>query len=270
VRPGALRAQTPSFEVASVKPTGEDPVPAQRIQLQPGGRFTANNVSLKVLMKMAYGLFPPWPGPNRPVARQIGMAVPPSYTVDENEIAGGAKWMETDRFDIVAKAENEASPEEILKMLQALLADRFQLKVHQETREVPQLVLTVARSGLKLKEIPDDGTGEGGINLGRVPEGATIRARKSHLSTFNKALRDILGKPVVDKTGLTGFYDITIVWTPEAGERVFIPTASTPENAAPSIFTAMQEQLGLRLEATKGPGDVIIIDSAEKPGPGQH
>jgi uncharacterized protein (TIGR03435 family) len=262
---GLARVQAQSFDVASIKPTGQDS-PAMRMALQPGGRFVANNVSTKVLIKMAYGLFPPWPGPNTPVARQIGMGLPTTYMVDENEISGGLKWMDTDRFDISAKAEDEASPEQILLMLRSLLSERFQLKIHHETRDVPVYVLTVVKNGSKLRSIPDDGTGEGGINIGRGPEGATIRTKKTHLATLNKALYDALGRPVLDKTGITGFFDITLTWTPEAGER-FFTGAPTSDNPAPSIFTAIQEQLGLRLEAQKGPGDVIVIDSAEKPVP---
>jgi uncharacterized protein (TIGR03435 family) len=145
-------------------------------------------------------------------------------------------------------------------MFQQILADRFKLVAHHETRELPIYQLTIGKNGSKLKEsAPDDPAStkpsRKGIMFG--PGRGKVTATGGSLSMFITALSRQLGRIIVDKTGLTGRYDFTLEWTPD--------DAAPSDQSGPGIFTAIQEQLGLKLEPTKGPVDVIVIDHIEKP-----
>ena len=253
-----------SFEVATVKPA---PPGDNRIAIlgQPGGRFVANNVTLKMLMGTA-------------------------WRVRDFQIFGGPGWAGTDRWNIEAKAEAGAIPPPsgppdptvippLMLMVQSLVEDRFQLKMHKETRELPIYELVVARGGPKIKPSEDQSplslgpTQRGGpIPRGNMRMGrGDLEATGVPVSNFIVGLSQQLGRPVIDKTGLKGLYDIKLQWTPELGQGLGPlgppggPEPPPPPADGPSIFTAIQEQLGLRLESTKGPVEVFVIDSAQKP-----
>jgi bla regulator protein blaR1 len=173
------------------------------------------------------------------------------YEVTDDRITGGPKWMDADRFDIAAKPETRSRPEHVLLMMQRLLADRFQLVLHRESKEARVYELVVAKAGPKLREPKDD------QEPGLQGQKGRITARATPMAIFARYLSQRLGQPVVDKTGLPGSYDFTLQYEPDG--------ANDAAAAGPSIFAALQEQLGLRLQPGKGPVDVLVVDRAEKP-----
>jgi bla regulator protein blaR1 len=264
----------PAFEVASIKPnkSGDNRV---SIGGGAGGRFVATGVPLRLLMTVA-------------------------YRVRDFQISGGPDWLQTDRWDIEARAEEGSIPsppgppdpnvpDPMALRVQSLLEDRFQLKLHRETREMPVYELTVSKGGSKLKLSEDQ-------NPFRPPErsappppppqrGAPMRPGSMRMGRgdleavgvsipiFVNALSGQLGRTVIDRTGLKGLYDLKLQWILDFGPGAgplggALPAGVQPptaDPAGPSIFTAVQEQLGLRLESTKGPVEVILVDSVEKP-----
>ena len=224
-------ATRPSY-VASVKAgKGADPAGFWTTH----GRFLAKNVTAKFLVAIAYGL-------------------------QKFQIAGGADWVDADRFDIEARLEDEsATPGGEAPMIQFLLADRFKLQVHREVRESTVYALVVSGKGSRLKAV----SSQGGVNVGAgqlVSEGMPIGLLASLLGTR-------LGRTVLDRTNLAGRYAIDLRWTPDPGEPPSDPGDSfpQPDSSGPSIFTAIQEQLGLKLQSTKGQSGFLVIDHIEKP-----
>jgi len=232
-----------SFEVASVKPS--DPsAQGSQMGLSPGGLFTATNVTLKVLIQQA-------------------------WDVRDFQISGGPGWLDTERYDITAKGDGPGvSEDEMRKMpevqrnkvleefrmrIRALLADRFQLKVHRETKELPVYALIVAKGGPKIQPATEDGSPGGRLHITRESAGVEIAGQKVFLMSLVRLLSDQVGRTVLDKTDLKGSYDFKMSFAPDL-----------PESDGPSIFTAVQEQLGLKLDAQKGPVEVLVIDSAQK------
>ncbi len=237
-----------------------------RIQTSPGGRYSASGVTLKMLMQQA-------------------------YEVKEFQISGGPSWISTAAFDINAKAENpEVNREQLKLMLQSLLAERFQLKFHRETRDLPIYALVVGKNGHKLhfSDVQPDrdgappkapNAGDGGTHVtGGKPVGAMMSmgrgqldAQMAPMSALVNMLAQQLGRPVIDKTDLKGSYDFKLEWTPDESALRHIgggggADAPPPaDSSGPSIFTAVQEQLGLRLESQRGPVEILVIDSVEKP-----
>jgi uncharacterized protein (TIGR03435 family) len=180
---------------------------------------------------------------------------------EDSRILGSPSWLKEVFYSIDAKVSGEdaaayakLSKEQRNLMLQALLADRFKLKSHRETRDLPIYALVVAKGGSRLKEWRSD---ESGMPLMRMRGRGEIDATGSTLEFLPALLTNELDRPVINKTGLTGKYDFTLKFTP--GQ------SAGPDSEAPSIFTAVQEQLGLKLEPTKAPLDVLVIDSIEKP-----
>jgi uncharacterized protein (TIGR03435 family) len=218
------------FEVASVKPAPPSDGPI-RVSMSGGhGRINYSNVTVRALIRKAYGL-----------------RIYPQST-------GGSDPLSTDRYDIIARASGEASDEQIMQMLQALLEDRFKLAVHRETRELPVFSLVVGKGGPKFHQVTDDGseTEIGGRS------GYQIAARHISMKTLAGALQGYVGDPVRDMTGLTGIFDIKLDFSPDE-------SLSPGATSGTSIFTAVQEQLGLKLEGGKGPVEVVVIDHVEKP-----
>jgi uncharacterized protein (TIGR03435 family) len=175
-------------------------------------------------------------------------------------IKGGPSWANanTDRYDIEAKADDSSvTKAQLLAMLQSLLADRFKLQLHYETKEVPGYALVVAKNGPKLVESkkPDQFP----TSMGRPGQIVAMNANLSQslLRVLNAG--NLLDGPVVDKTGIVGQYDFTLIWSPETGN------ANATDPAGPSLFTALQEQLGLRLEREKAIVEMIVIDHVERP-----
>jgi uncharacterized protein (TIGR03435 family) len=287
-----MHAQNESFEVASVKPSNPDqtgPLANLPMVLPALDRVTAQNVTLRLLVMTAYQKQP-------------------------YEVIGGPPWQNSDKFDINAKAAGARSTDQLLGMLQRLLADRFTLKVHTEQREVPIYALVVARDdgklGAKLKPSADtcpdlkemqqkalEDLAKGGGIAGLIAAGAQanqggpcsvsgfqpatpgavgLRVRGQTISMLSMLITQFVGRPVVDKTGLTGAYDFEFaidlrsLLQQASAVGVNVPgveaaLAKLPEG--PSLMTQLQEELGLKLESQRGPGDVLVIDSAELPTP---
>jgi uncharacterized protein (TIGR03435 family) len=204
----------------------------------------------------------------------------------DNRISGEPGWT-SDKFDVEAKMDEEAAaafqklPQDQQAtqrqlMLQSLLADRCKIKVHHETKELRIYELVVAKGGFKLKEADPNNTYANGIKGPEghpraglmMVQGGTITGQAIPISRLAAQLAGLVHSQVVDKTGLAGKYDVTLKWTPDEGGRVTMPGAggtTPPDDSGPSIFTAVQEQLGLKLVSTKGPVDTIVIDHIERP-----
>jgi uncharacterized protein (TIGR03435 family) len=224
-----------SFEVVSIKPNrsgGAESVYQPVI----GGRLTVSNVTLKELIKAA-------------------------YHVAESQISGGPRWMESERFDINAKADRDVSLQEALQMLQTVLTDRFKLESHRETRNVTAYALSTANSPPKLTAA--QAGGESGLKATPI-EGQKRTLQVVANSMTMQHLADVLGSqlhaPVIDRTGLTGAFDFAFTLEPPSD-----PTTAASQDLDSSIITALQEQLGLKLETTKAPGEFLIIDHLERP-----
>ncbi|MDP9050465.1 MAG: TIGR03435 family protein [Acidobacteriota bacterium] len=198
-----------------------------------------------------------------------------AYGVHAKQIVDGPAWFITDKFDIegVPDAERKPNREQLKSMLQGLLADRFKLAVHHDTRELAVYALTVAKNGPKLTKSTAAPDVYSGYGFPREGAGTTMRVMNMTLAAFVSAMqRTVLDKPVVDQTGLTDRYDFTLNWTPDDSQfiqlretGVTIPTGADDPNTPPGLYTAIQEQLGLRLDPAKAMADVIVVDHAEKP-----
>ena len=261
---GVAYAQTPQFEVASIKPASPD-ARGMFITPGPGGGVRISNMTLKEMIVLA-------------------------YRVQPFQISGGPPWLDSLRYDVVAKPETKPKQDEIPLMLQALLAERFQLTIHRETKELPMFALVLARKDGKLgpKLVPHEGEcpapdpnkppappepgkppklGCGGMMMG--PRGLT--AVGMPVASLVPMLSRILGTTVVDKTGLTEKFDISAEWAPDENQAAALlppgapPPSPAADNGGPSVFTALQEQLGLKLESQKGPVEILVIDRVEKP-----
>jgi uncharacterized protein (TIGR03435 family) len=178
-----------------------------------------------------------------------------AYTIPENQILGGPKWIDELSYDILAKADHPAGETELRTMLQPLLADRFRLQLHHETRTVSGYTLTVAKGGIKAT--PADTSRHSAGNGGR----GFIDSTASQLSGLTIRLSALLGRPVVDMTGDNRKFDFHLTWTPDDMQT----GASSPAPDGPSLFTALQEQLGLKLESGKVSADVLVVDRIELP-----
>lgn len=269
--PTATTASAPKFEVASIKPT-DGAGGLFRVRLDPSGRFVANNVTVRFLIEQAYSL-------------------------KDSQISGAPGWIDSEHYDISAKPEDafveqklsrDERSQQISLMLQSLLADRFKVSLHHETKDLPLYVLAVAKNGPKLHESapapPESDTPPPG------PPGAPLRrgfiqmrsgeftGNSVSLDRLVEVLSRVVGRIVVDKTGLKGNYYFTLNWTPGEGEGPMFrgpggpgaggpprDAAPPPDASGPTIFTALQEQLGLKLESQKGPVDTVVIDRVEKP-----
>lgn len=235
-------ATSPVLEVAAIKPV-KNPSPNDMRDHTEGRRLTARNVTVKDLIMMGYEL-------------------------DPGQIANGPAWMATDAYDIDAEAvegvdlNNEQEEE---KLFQELLADRFKLIFHHEQRRLAVYLLVVAKSGPKLKSADPQGVENSGCEH---PGICTFKKRT--LSDFARFMQFVvLDRPVVDKTGIAGAFDFSLNWTPDESQfsrlgLLFRPPADNV-SAPPPLFDAIQEQLGLKLEAAKGPVDTIVVDRVERP-----
>jgi uncharacterized protein (TIGR03435 family) len=238
-------AKKPSFEVASVKPG--DPYDGRiGIRLQPGGRFSTSNTPLKMLIDFAYDA--------------------------NNQVMGGPEWINSATFNIEAKADSATpfpsgpdGPEQTRLMLQTLLAERFKLFVHWQTTEGPVYELGIAKGGSKLKEADTTNTPRMQVALGHFVGTA------ASMPVLVRNLSQRLGRPVIDKTGLEGKYNFELTWTPDpgqigtTGQQPGPAAAPLPDTNGPSMFSALEEQLGLKLTSTKGPIRKLVIDSVQKP-----
>jgi uncharacterized protein (TIGR03435 family) len=263
--PAAATAR-PEFDVASIRLNTRG---GASTMMTPGDRMTVINMSLEQLIRIAYG-------------------------VRDDQITGGAAWIRRDRYDIEATGNGLHAPaasgprnKPAHLMLQTLLEDRFQLKVHREVKEGAVYELWVAKGGVKMPLQPagscvdmwkpgamvpggppqvycDDWQEAG---MGRmVGAGITMATKGDPNAGLIAALTQILSQTVIDKTGLIGAYEVHLDWTPDmAAVPDAVPNTVPTADTGPSIFTAVREQLGLELKATKGPVQMLVVDSAQQP-----
>jgi bla regulator protein blaR1 len=224
-----------AFEVASIKPSA----PGSRFDIRPdpGGRFTARSLTVKLL---------------------VGLA----YDVRDYQISGGPDWTNTEKFDIVARADHDVSRQELRMMLRTLLADRFQLQIRQDTRAMSVYSLGLAKNGPKLQEA-DPATRRSGIRA----SGSQMIGAPATMAQLARALEDSLSRPVLDNTNLQGKYDFKLEWSPTNNAMRFPGDDGNIGSDAqgPSLFTALQEQLGLKLVREKGSGTFLVIQRVERP-----
>lgn len=245
----------PQFEVATVRPntSGES---GASLNIRPGGRMIGTNQMARNLIRNAFNLQP-------------------------FQLIGGPDWMDSDRFDINAKAadadldeKGTMPPAQFMLRLQGLLEERFKMVTHWETRELPVYALIVAAEGKlgpKLKAhagdcdrarpgvAPQPGASFAncGTRTNRTPTSGKVTGSGITMETLARNLSGATGRQVVDKTGLAGSYDLELEFTPD----------QSPDTSGPSLFTAIQEQLGLKLDSQRAPIDVLVIDRVERPAP---
>jgi uncharacterized protein (TIGR03435 family) len=237
----ATAGQTFAFDVATIKPAAAIDKGWQLLPTPDG--YTGMNVSLRKLIELAYGVR------------------------DGKLILGGPPWIDSAKFDLEAKFDPAQVPNvkdltfrQRADMLQPLLADRLKLKIHHESREFPVFLLVVDKHGPKLHEsTPVDGNLGFGIDCTFRNGAGSLTAQGCQANSLTGLLQSAAGRIIIDRTGLTGHYIMELHWTPDNA-----PVDASVESG-PSIFTALQEQLGLKLEPSAAPLDVLVIDSAEKP-----
>jgi uncharacterized protein (TIGR03435 family) len=257
------------FEAASIKPSSATN-PGMGIRRQPGGRFNTINTPVKLLITFA-------------------------YQIQDFQLAGGPGWMANDRFDIVAKMDGElpaiipgTGADHMMLAMRTLLADRFKLVVHRETRQLDMYALMMAKPDGKPGPALRPATGDcspaafAGRRGGPPPAGGPppvvcgiqggpgrIRFGGFPLSLFATGIANRVGRTVVDRTGLTGNWEFELSFAAEAPPGALAPGAQPlpVDPDAPDLFTAVREQLGLKLESTKGPVEVLVVDSVEHPTP---
>jgi bla regulator protein BlaR1 len=241
LNPSPGRAQTPAgapavFEVASIK-LNKSGARGGRFSTEPGG-IVATNMPLRTFIKAAYG-------------------------VQDYQLSGGPGWLDSERYDIAAKSEGALLDDKLLLMLRALLEDRFKLTLHREKKELPGYALVIGKSGLKVHEVEHEG--KSWTRFGR----GSLNGHEVSMPALADALSGRLGRPVVDSTGIKGFFDVNLEWTPDQsqprGPKESVEPLPADDGAGPTIFTALQEQLGLKLESRKGPVEILVIDRIEKP-----
>jgi len=234
----------PGVEVATIKPS--EPGARRFMFGMQGDLLVVENLSLNDLLKFAYQL-------------------------QNREIVGSQGWMETDRWDIEAKPDTPGMPDpgQVREIVQKLLAERFALKVHEERREMAAYVLVVGKDGPKMTKSAD-ASGLGGFAMGPL---GVLRVRDATMDDFVHVLQgDILDRPVVNQTALAGRWDFVLKWTPDDTQFAGMgmkppPSAEDDASASPPLFTAIQQQLGLRLEPRKADVPVLVIDHVERPSP---
>jgi len=241
-----LHAQSarPEFEVASIKLNMSSELP-MRIGPIGRGRFQASNVSLRELITMAYGL-------------------------RDFQLSGAPGWLASERYDVIAKTEAKAGREELTAMLQPLFEDRLRLKFHRETKEMPVYGLRIAKPGKLVAArsdcVPDD--------LSRGPCGflfilpGHLMGQQAAIGRLTEALSRLTDRVVVDRTALTGRYDMKLEYTPDVAPPAGapgLPALPPVDPNGPSLFMALEEQLGLKLVAQKGAVLILVIDHVDRP-----
>ena len=240
--PPMAATANPSFDVATIKPSKPDR-PGKGFGIGPRN-FHTFNTTLNDLIMFSYG-------------------------VQVKQLVNEPAWMDTDKFDLEGKPDGEGQPSERQwkEMLKKLIADRFQLKTHPEKRELSAYVLTVTKSGPKLTKSeadPDSGTAFFFTKLG------VLTVRNATMTDFAGGMQSsVFDRPVVNRTGLEGHWDFSLKWTPDesqfAGFGIKIPPPTDAPDQPPPVFTAIQEQIGLKLDATRTAVDVMVVDHVERP-----
>jgi len=234
----AIHAQTnmpadahPKFEVATIKPS--DPADTSTGFHTSGRRVSIENQPLRSMFSFAYG-------------------------IHKDQIAGAPTWFETDKYDIdgVPDVEGEPSLKQYQEMVRAILADRFHVKFRTETRQLNIYSITIAKGGPKIKKTASAPNSQPDQTTNSKDSQLIMRITNNTMDEFALGMQFFMNRPIVNQTGLDGRYDFTLTWTPDSSQTT---------DGAPGIFTAAQEQLGLKIEATKGPAQVYIIDHIERP-----
>jgi uncharacterized protein (TIGR03435 family) len=233
---------SPSFEVATIKPTKPDE--QGKAFLVRGRRFQTINVSLNEMISFAYG-------------------------VHSKQVIGAPDWAGSDKFDIDAQPDGEGAPsdKQWKGMLQKLIVERFKLTFHRDKKELSVYALSVAKTGQKLTKSEGDPNGLPGLFFQGLGD---LHVTNANMADFAGLMQEaVLDRPVLDQTGLNGRFDFTLKWTPDdsqfGGMGAKIPPPTDSANAPPALYTAIQEQIGLKLDATKAPAEVLVIDHVEKP-----
>jgi uncharacterized protein (TIGR03435 family) len=233
-----------AFEVATIKPTPPDWRGGRWIRMQSTNRFFAPNFTLQTLIAAA-------------------------YTLNPKEIAGGPAWIDSDRYDTLAETPGQIQPnlDEQMAMLRKLLADRFRLAFHREQKEMPIYLLTVAKGGSKLKESAAPPDELPYLTNVVFPDHIRLPAHNATMPQFAAMMRRaVLDRPVVDQTGLVGKYDFNLEWMPDKTQfGGQINLQANPDNPEPDLFAAANNQLGLKLEATRGLTEILVIDHIVRP-----
>ena len=232
----------PTFEVATIKPSKPD-TPGKMFRVQ-GRRFKTVNTTLNDLISFAYG-------------------------VHSKQVIGAPAWADTDKFDIDAEPDGEGAPndKQWKSMMKKLIVERFKLKSHQDKRELSVYVLSVSKAGQKMTKSEGDPNGLPGLWFQQL---GNLNVRNANMADFAGLMQSaVLDRPVLDQTGIVGRWDFTLKWTPDdsqfSGFGARIPPPADGATAPPNLYTAIQEQVGLKLEATKAQADVMVIDQIEKP-----
>lgn len=233
----------PSFEVATIKPSQPDR-PGKMFGVR-GSHFNTINTTLLDLITFAYG-------------------------VQQKQVVGAPDWVGSEKWDIEAQPDvpGAPNPKQLKTMVQKLLTDRFQLKFHQEKKELPAYVLSVAKDGSKMTKSDSDQALPGLFFSNMKP--VTLTVRNAVMTDFTQLLQSaVLDRPVVDQTGLSGRWNFLLKWTADesqfGGMGVKVPAPDDAADAPPPLFTAIQEQIGLKLDAGKAQVEVLAVDKVEKP-----
>jgi uncharacterized protein (TIGR03435 family) len=252
--PGMLQASTaiatksagalPGFEVATIKPSNPD-TPGKQFMAK-GRQFITINTTLNDMITFAYGL-------------------------QTRQVTGGPAWMASEKYDLDGKADGPDQPTDLQwkDMIKKLLADRFKLTYHHEMKELPVFVLTVAKGGPKLTKSEADPSGLPGIGFRGFGNMPVSNASMADFAAMMQGM--VLDRPMLDRTGLTDRFDFVLKWTPDDSQFASLrpPGGKLPgndgPNAPPDLLTAVQEELGLKLESTKAPVEVMVIDRVERP-----
>jgi uncharacterized protein (TIGR03435 family) len=233
----------PAFEVATIKPVAPDAKGGRYIIMQGQNRFVAKYYTLKLMIAAAYDVSP-------------------------KAISGGPGWMDSDHYDIAAVTPGTDRPsrDEQMAMLRDLLVERFQLAMHREPKELSIYELEVAKGGSKVKPSALAATEPAALISTVYPDHIHLPARNATMAEFASVLqRAVLDRPVVDKTGLSGRYDFDLDWAPDEtqfGGEVPVARSDAP---SPPFFAAIEQQIGLRIEATRGPVMAVVVDSVQRP-----
>jgi len=231
----------PSFEVATVKP-GNPADHNRMFGLRPGGSFFAINVTVKELILFA-------------------------YDIKDQQLSGGPSWVDSATWEVVGKPEAAAKPDQTRLMLRTLLADRFKLVLRRESKELSVYNLVTGKNGPKMTGSKAGADGRRNIRIGR----GQIEGQQVSMAALADMLSRLSGRPVLNQTGLAGTYDLKLEWTPDSAESSMMAAGDNPappppaDSTGPSLFAAIQEQLGLKLEAQRAPVDVFFVERLEKP-----
>jgi uncharacterized protein (TIGR03435 family) len=236
----------PIFDVATIKPSNPNTSAGTGLAAQ-GRHISYTGQTARDLVLLAYG-------------------------IQKTQLVNAPAWLGTERYDIDGVPDMEGTPNlrQMQEMFRKLLAERFNLKVHSEKRELAVYTLTLGKGGMKIDRSQADPDALPGVNLTRMtPQLVTLKATNASIADFLLEMEEILDKPMLDQTGLTGKFDFTLQWAPDESQLGALgmhpPSPADNAIAHPGVFTAIQEQLGLKLNALKAPAEVVVIDEVGRP-----